>query len=131
MLLDVELETLLDNDELVDFIAEQETRILVSWHDFEKTPTNDKLVDVLGQMRIYSNYVKIATAAQNVHDCIRLLDLYDETNRTKLNIIRNGRTRNFISYSMYDLWKCAFYLCCPRRSSCPRSTDGTTNEKAI
>jgi 3-dehydroquinate dehydratase-1 len=85
MLLDVELETLLDNDELVDFIAEQETRILVSWHDFEKTPTNDKLKDVLGQMRIYSNYVKIATAAQNVHDCIRILDLYDDT--TELNLI--------------------------------------------
>ena len=85
MLLDVELETLLDNHELGDFITEQETRILVSWHDFEKTPTNDKLVDVLGQMRIYSNYVKIATAAQNVHDCLRLLDLYDDT--TELNLI--------------------------------------------
>lgn len=85
MLLDVELETLLENDELADFITGQETRVLVSWHDFEKTPNSDKLVDVLGQMRIYSNYVKIATAAQNVHDSIRLLDLYDNT--TELNLI--------------------------------------------
>jgi 3-dehydroquinate dehydratase-1 len=36
-------------------------------------------------MRIYSNYVKIVTAAQNVHDCMRLLDLYDDT--TELNLI--------------------------------------------
>jgi 3-dehydroquinate dehydratase-1 len=85
MLLDVELETLLYNDELVDFFSEQKTRILVSWHDFEKTPTNDELVDVLGQMRIYSNYVKVVTTAQTVHDCILLLDLYDVT--TDLNLI--------------------------------------------
>ena len=85
MLLDVELQTLLDDDELVDFFTEQKTRILVSWHDFEKTPTNDELVDVLGQMRLYSNYVKVVTAARNVHDCIRLLELYDVT--TELNLI--------------------------------------------
>jgi 3-dehydroquinate dehydratase-1 len=85
MLLDVELQTLLDDDELVDYFTEQKTRILVSWHDFEKTPANNELVDVLGQMRIYSNYVKVVTAARNVHDCIRLLELYDVT--TELNLI--------------------------------------------
>ena len=85
MLLDVELHTLRDNDELVDFFTEQKTRILVSWHDFEKTPTNNKLIDLLGEMRIYSNYVKVATTARNVQDCIRLLDLYDVT--TELNLI--------------------------------------------
>jgi len=85
MLLDVELQTLLDDDELVDFFTEQKTRILVSWHDFEKTPANNELVDVLGQMRIYSNYVKVVTAARNVHDCVRLLELYDVT--TELNLI--------------------------------------------
>jgi len=85
MLLDVELQTLLDDDELVDFFTEEKTRILVSWHDFEKTPANNELVDVLGQMRIYSNYVKVVTAARNVHDCIRLLELYDVT--TELNLI--------------------------------------------
>jgi 3-dehydroquinate dehydratase-1 len=85
MLLDVELQTLLDDDELVDYFTEQKTRILVSWHDFEKTPADNELVDVLGQMRIYSNYVKVVTAARNVHDCIRLLELYDVT--TELNLI--------------------------------------------
>ena len=85
MLLDVELQTLLDDDELVDFFTEEKTRILVSWHDFEKTPANNELVDVLGQMRIYSNYVKVVTAARNVHDCVRLLELYDVT--TELNLI--------------------------------------------
>ncbi|MFY9797276.1 MAG: type I 3-dehydroquinate dehydratase [Candidatus Nitrosopolaris sp.] len=85
MLLDVELHTLRDNDELVDFFTEQKTPILVSWHDFEKTPTNSELIDLLGEMRIYSNYVKLVTAARNVQDCIRLLDLYNVA--TELNLI--------------------------------------------
>lgn len=88
MLLDVELHTLLDNDELVDFLAEQKTRILVSWHDFEKTPANDKLMDILGQMRIYSNYVKVVTTARDIQDCMRLINLYDIT--TELNLISFG-----------------------------------------
>lgn len=85
MLLDVELHTLRDNDELVDFFTEQKTRMLVSWHDFEKTPTPNELIDLLGEMRIYSNYVKLVTTARNVDDCIRLLDLYKDV--TELNLI--------------------------------------------
>lgn len=100
MLLDVELHTLRDNDELVDFLTEQKTRILVSWHDFEKTPTNDKLLDLLGEMRIYSNYVKVVTTARNVQDCIRLLDLYDVTTELKL-----------ISFAMGELGILSRILC--------------------
>jgi 3-dehydroquinate dehydratase-1 len=85
MLLDIELHTLRDNDELVDFFTEKKTRMLVSWHDFEKTPTRNELIDLLGEMRIYSNYVKLVTTARNVDDCIRLLDLYKVV--TELNLI--------------------------------------------
>jgi 3-dehydroquinate dehydratase-1 len=90
MLLDVELHTLRDNDDLADFFTEQKTRILVSWHDFEKTPTNEELLDLLGEMRIYSNYVKVATTARNVQDCIRLLDLYEVTTELKLILFAMG-----------------------------------------
>lgn len=85
MLLDIELHTLRDNDELVDFFTEQNTRMLVSWHDFEKTPTRNELTDLLGEMRIYSNYVKLVTTARNVDDCILVLDLYKVV--TELNLI--------------------------------------------
>jgi 3-dehydroquinate dehydratase I len=85
MMLDIELHALRDNDELVDFFAEQKTRMLVSWHDFEKTPTRNELADLLGEMRIYSNYVKLVTTARNVEDCIRVLDLYKDV--TELNLI--------------------------------------------
>jgi 3-dehydroquinate dehydratase I len=79
MLLDVELETLQQNDELADFLERQKTPVLVSWHDFQGTPPSDKIADILSEMRMYSNYVKIVTTAKSVEDSLRLLDMY-ETN---------------------------------------------------
>jgi 3-dehydroquinate dehydratase-1 len=79
MLLDVELDTLKKNDELADFLEKQKTRLLVSWHDFEKTPPNDRIADMLSEMRTYSNYVKVVTTAKSVEDALRLLEMYDET----------------------------------------------------
>lgn len=77
MLLDVELHTLQENDELADYLESQKTPLLMSWHDFQKTPPNDRLADVLSEMRIYSNYVKVVTTANGVEDSLRLLELYD------------------------------------------------------
>lgn len=77
MLLDVELPTLQENDKLADFLENQKTPLLVSWHDFEKTLPNDKLADVLSEMRIYSNYVKVVTTAKSVEDSLRLLEMYE------------------------------------------------------
>ena len=78
MLLDVELDTLKKNDEVADFLEKQKTRLLVSWHDFEKTPSNDTIADILSEMRTYSNYVKVVTTAKSVEDALRLLEMYDD-----------------------------------------------------
>jgi 3-dehydroquinate dehydratase-1 len=88
MLLDVELRTLLGNDQLVDFFSGSKTKILVSWHDFQKTPTNKALADIIRRMKKYSRYLKVVTTTNYVQDCIRLLDLYDVT--TELNLIAFG-----------------------------------------
>lgn len=77
MLLDVELDTLRQNEELADFLERQKTPVLVSWHDFQKTLPNDKIADILSEMRVYSNYVKVVTTAKSVDDSLRLLELYD------------------------------------------------------
>ena len=77
MLLDVELDTLQANDELADFLERQKTPVLVSWHDFQKTPPNDKIADILSEMRVFSNYVKVVTTAKSVTDSLKLLELYD------------------------------------------------------
>ncbi|MDQ3948104.1 MAG: type I 3-dehydroquinate dehydratase [Thermoproteota archaeon] len=77
MLLDVELDTLKKNDELADFLEKKRSPLLVSWHDFEKTPSSDSIVDVLSDMRSYSNYVKIVTMAHSIEDSLRVLELYE------------------------------------------------------
>ncbi|MEP0824833.1 MAG: type I 3-dehydroquinate dehydratase [Nitrososphaera sp.] len=77
MLLDVELLTIQKNDELADYLENQKASLLVSWHDFEKTPPNEKLADVLSEMRIYSNYVKVVTTASAIDDSLRMLELYE------------------------------------------------------
>lgn len=79
MLLDVELDTLQENDELADFLDRQKTPVLVSWHDFKQTPPNERIADILSEMRIYSNYVKVVTTATSIDDSLRLLDLYNTT----------------------------------------------------
>ncbi len=79
MLVDIELETIKGNDDLADFIDQQKTSILVSWHDFVQTPTNDILAEMISDMRVYSNYVKVVTTAKNVEDSLRLLDIYENT----------------------------------------------------
>lgn len=77
MLLDVELDAIRENDDLADYVENAKTSILVSWHDFEKTPPSDELADILTEMRVYSNYVKVVTTAGSVGDSLRLLELYD------------------------------------------------------
>lgn len=77
MLIDVEFDTLKKNDELADLLEGKKSPLLVSWHDFEKTPPSDYIADLLSEMRIYSNYVKIVTTAQSIEDSLRLLELYE------------------------------------------------------
>jgi 3-dehydroquinate dehydratase I len=77
MLLDVELDTLKKNDEFADFVEKRRNPLLVSWHDFEKTPPSDSIADVLSEMRTYSNYVKVVTTAHSIEDSLRVLELYE------------------------------------------------------
>jgi 3-dehydroquinate dehydratase I len=77
MLLDIELDTLKKSDELANFLEKKRTPLLVSWHDFQKTPPSDTIAEVLSEMRTYSNYVKIVTTAHSIEDSLRLLELYE------------------------------------------------------
>lgn len=77
MLLDIELDALESDDSLADLAEQSDVRLLVSWHDFDKTPPTADLSEKLTKMRVFSNYVKIVTMAQSVNDALRLLQLYD------------------------------------------------------
>lgn len=85
MLLDVELDTIKSNDNLAHYLGEQNASLLISWHDFEKTPSNAQLTSTLYEMRKYSQNVKIVTTAQKTEDSLSLLELYE--NSLGLNLI--------------------------------------------
>jgi 3-dehydroquinate dehydratase I len=79
MLLDVELYTIKCNNNLADYLKEKNTSVLISWHDFEKTPSNAQLTNLLYEMRKYSQNVKVVTTAQKTEDSLGLLELYEKT----------------------------------------------------
>ncbi|HZA65126.1 MAG TPA: type I 3-dehydroquinate dehydratase [Nitrososphaeraceae archaeon] len=85
MLLDVELYTIKYNTYLADYLKEHNISLLISWHDFEKTPPDAELTKVLYEMRTYSQNIKMVTNAQTTVDSLRLLDLYE--NASRLNLI--------------------------------------------
>ena len=85
MLLDVELYTIKNNTYLADYLKEHNISLLISWHDFEKTPPDTELTKVLYEMRTYSQNIKMVTTAQTTVDSLRLLELYE--NASRLNLI--------------------------------------------
>ncbi len=100
-LVDVEYNTLKKNKELEKYLKSAKTRILVSWHDFTKTPNEQTLRTMFKKMSRFSNNVKIVTTAMNISDMIRVLSLY------------KVRTRNvnLISFAMGDHGRMSRILC--------------------
>lgn len=84
-LLDVEYDTLKKNKNLVNYLKRTKTKILVSWHDFQKTPDSIILLKKLNEMRKFSEYVKIVTTAKAVDDAAKILSLYAK--KSKVNLI--------------------------------------------
>lgn len=79
-LIDVEFSTLSKNNGLLGYIRRTKTPILVSWHDFRKTPPFSTLGSKLKQMQKLSKFVKIVTTAKSVKDSTTVLSLYRKQN---------------------------------------------------
>lgn len=75
-LLDIEYSTLEKNKSLADYVKKTRTQILVSWHDFRKTPPLSSLTIKLQKMQKISKFVKIVTTANSVKDTTTVLSLY-------------------------------------------------------
>jgi len=84
-LLDVEFNTLKKNTKLVSYLRKTKTNLLVSWHDFTKTPNDSFLDKILNQMKKFSKNIKIVTTAKSTNDSSRVLSLYSDS--SKLNLI--------------------------------------------
>ena len=100
-LLDVEYNTLRKNKELEKYLKRTKNRILVSWHNFTKTPNEQTLRSMFKKMSKFSNNVKIVTTAKKISDMIQVLSLYK---------IR-ARNVNLISFAMGDYGRMSRILC--------------------
>lgn len=84
MLLDVEFNLLKENSILWKFFIKNEIPIMVSWHNYLTTPARSDLLAKVGEMKKYSNIIKVVTTANNVEDAINVISLYDTIENTTL-----------------------------------------------
>ena len=99
-LLDIEYNTLKKNTALVRYLKETKTRLLVSWHDFKKTPGSSALHKRIKSMGKFSSHVKIVSTAKTIDDSTRMLELYAQ-----------NRGITLISFAMGDLGRISRILC--------------------
>jgi len=99
-LLDVEFNTLKRNSSLVKYLKSTKTKLLVSWHDFKKTPSSAELKKKMNQMSKFSSNVKIVCTAKSTDDSNRMLELYSKKGKS-----------NLISFAMGDLGRISRILC--------------------
>ena len=99
-LLDVEFNTLQKNSELTKYLKTTKTKILVSWHDFKKTPNSTELKKKLTSMGKFSQNIKIVSTAKSTDDSTRMLELYSKKGK-----------RNLIAFSMGDNGRISRILC--------------------
>jgi 3-dehydroquinate dehydratase-1 len=100
-LLDVEYNTLKKNQDLQKYLKTTKTNILVSWHDFGKTPNVQTLRLMLRKMSRFSNNVKIVTTARTIGDTIRILSLYKN----------HAKKIRLICFAMGDYGRMSRILC--------------------
>lgn len=99
-LLDVEFNTIKKNNEFAKYLKSTKTKLLISWHDFKKTPKFFELKNMMNKMVKFSNNVKIVTTAKSTDDSTRTLQLYS----------KNGKT-NLIAFAMGDNGRISRILC--------------------
>ena len=82
-LLDVEFNTIQKDKKLAAYLKKTKCKLLISWHDFKKTPNDSQLKSRFKKMNKFSKVVKIVTVAKNVSDASRLLSLYSIKSKNK------------------------------------------------
>ena len=99
-LLDVEFNTIQKDKKLASYLKKSKCKLLISWHDFKKTPNESQLKSRFKKMEKFSNVVKIVTVAKNVSDASRLLSLYSIKSEN-----------NMVAFCMGDQGKFSRILC--------------------
>ena len=99
MLLDVEYDTIINNTSLNNYL-QNKSNVLISWHNFFRTPSDEYLEKKINDMKKFSNNIKVVTMAKNINDSFRLLNLYDKF-----------KNSNLITFAMGDYGIISRILC--------------------
>lgn len=99
MLLDVEYDTIINNTSLNNYL-QNKSNVLISWHNFFNTPSDEYLEKKINDMKKFSNNIKLVTMATNVTDSLRVLNLYDKF-----------KDSNLITFAMGDCGVISRILC--------------------
>ena len=68
--------TIQNDKKHASYLKKTKCKLLISWHDFKKTPNEVQLKSRFSKMNRFAGVVKIVTVAKNVSDVSRLLSLY-------------------------------------------------------
>jgi|TARA_B100001750_G_scaffold230196_1_gene226395 3-dehydroquinate dehydratase-1 len=93
-LMDVEYNTISKDPKFKKALKISKTKILVSWHDFNKTSSLTDLERRFKKMKKISDYVKIVTMAKSISDASRILVLYNDI-KIKLIAFAMGEEAKF------------------------------------
>ena len=94
-LLDVEFNAIQKDKKLASYLRKTKCKLLISWHDFKKTPNESQLKYKFNKMAKFSDIVKIVTVANSVSDASRLLSLYSIKSETKIIAFCMGEQGKF------------------------------------
>ena len=83
-LLDVEFNTIRKDKNLSEYLKKSKTSLLISEHDFKKTPKLSELLSKINQMSKFSKNIKIVTTAKSTDDSTRVLELYSKKERIRI-----------------------------------------------
>jgi len=99
-LLDIEYNTIKQNKDLYKYLKNTKTNLLISWHDFSKTPKVSFLKTMAKKMRQFSKNIKIVTTANSIKDTLNVLALY-----------KSQKNTNLIAFAMGDYGRISRILC--------------------
>jgi 3-dehydroquinate dehydratase-1 len=81
---DVELETAKKFRSELDQIRGNSRKVIISWHDFESTPSTSKLLSLYRKAKSLGDIAKEVTTARSIEDNALVLSLYKHSGRSDL-----------------------------------------------
>ncbi|MCL4437125.1 MAG: type I 3-dehydroquinate dehydratase [Thaumarchaeota archaeon] len=81
---DVELSTVREAPNLVNSLRSSGTKIIVSWHNFDETPSQDVLRKAYSDAASFGDVAKIITFAHRFRDNSSVLSLYNSAEKGRL-----------------------------------------------